>query len=202
MFTVLIGTGLRVGEAVGLRWCDIDLDQGIIDVNHTLVYYRHAVNGCYCNIHTPKTVNGTRQIPMLSFVKEAFLEERQRQCNEGIPCATTIDGYTDFIFLNRNGQPQHQGTLNKALRRIARDCNQEQMARNKTLLLPHFSCHSLRHTFTTRMCEAGVNIKVIQDTLGHADVSTTLNIYADATKELKRSAFSDFDVIWQRNSNG
>ena len=76
------------------------------------------------------------------------------------------------------------------------------MARSKKLLLPHFSCHSLRHTFTTRMCEAGVNIKVIQDTLGHADVSTTLSIYADATKELKRSAFSDFDVTWQRNSNG
>jgi integrase len=55
---------------------------------------------------------------------------------------------------------------------------------NAEILLPHFSCHSLRHTFTTRMCEAGVNVKVIQDTLGHADISTTLNIYADVTKDL------------------
>ena len=196
VFAVLIGTGLRVGEAVGLRWCDIDLDEGIIDVNHTLVYYRHAVDGCYCNIHTPKTVNGIRQVPMLSFVKEAFIEERQRQQDEGIKCNATIDGYTDFIFLNRNGQPQHQGTLNKALRRITRDCNANAMSRGSKVLLPHFSCHSLRHTFTTRMCEAGVNIKVIQDTLGHADVSTTLNIYADATKELKSSAFQEFDQFW------
>ena len=196
VFAVLIGTGLRVGEAVGLRWCDIDLDEGVIDVNHTLVYYRHAVDGCYCNIHTPKTVNGIRQVPMLSFVKEAFLEEQQRQHEEGVQCNSVIDGYTDFIFLNRNGQPQHQGTLNKALRRIVRDCNTDAMSRGIKVLLPHFSCHSLRHTFTTRMCEAGVNIKVIQDTLGHADVSTTLNIYADATKELKRSAFSDFDAAW------
>ena len=52
---------------------------------------------------------------------------------------------------------------------------------NPEVLLPHFSCHSLRHTFTTRMCEAGVNIKVIQDALGHSDISTTLNIYADVT---------------------
>lgn len=51
------------------------------------------------------------------------------------------------------------------------------------------------------MCEASVNIKVIQDTFGHADVSTTLNIYADATKDLKRNAFADFDAAWQRNSN-
>ena len=199
VFAVLIGTGLRVGEAVGLRWCDIDLEQGIIDVNHTLVYYRHEVNGCYCNVHTPKTVNGIRQVPMLNFVKEAFIEERDRQRTEGIQCAATVDGYTDFIFLNRNGQPQHQGTLNKALRRITRDCNQEQMARSKKLLLPHFSCHSLRHTFTTRMCEAGVNIKVIQDTLGHADVSTTLNIYADATKTMKDSEFRRFDSQIQPN---
>ncbi len=66
------------------------------------------------------------------------------------------------------------------------------------LLLPNFSCHSLRHTFTTRLCEAGVNIKVIQDTLGHADVSTTLNIYADATKELKKSEFASFEAQWNQ----
>ena len=46
------------------------------------------------------------------------------------------------------------------------------------------------------MCEAGVNIKVIQDTLGHSDVSTTLNIYADATKELKKSEFDNFEGAW------
>ena len=53
--------------------------------------------------------------------------------------------------------------------------------------------HSLRHTFTTRMCEAGVNIKVIQDALGHSDISTTLNIYADVTKEMKAAEFKGLD---------
>ena len=60
VFAIMIGTGLRVGEAVGLRWCDIDLDNGMIDVNHTLIYYRHAVNGCYCNVHSPKTLRRIR----------------------------------------------------------------------------------------------------------------------------------------------
>jgi len=198
VFAVLVGTGMRVGEAVGLRWCDIDLDDGIIDVNHTLVYYRHAVNGCYCNVHSPKTENSIRQIPMLASVKEAFLLEKQYQEANGIHCAAMVDGYTDFIFVNRFGNPQHQGTLNKALKRIIRDCNDAILLKEKRnpLLLPHFSCHILRHTFATRLCEAGVNVKVIQDTLGHADVSTTLNIYADATKDLKKQEFANFDKQW------
>nr|WP_330367170.1 tyrosine-type recombinase/integrase [Enterocloster clostridioformis] len=54
--------------------------------------------------------------------------------------------------------------------------------------------HSLRHTFTTRMCEAGVNVKVIQDALGHKDVSTTLNIYTDVTKELRKSEFEGLEL--------
>ena len=49
--------------------------------------------------------------------------------------------------------------------------------------MPKFSNHSLRHTFTTRMCEAGVNVKVMQEILGHADIEVTMNIYAEATKE-------------------
>ena len=207
IFAVLIGTGLRVGEATGLRWCDIDLEEGIIDVNHTLVYYDHRTEGskrgCYFNINTTKTPAGKRQVPMLDFVKEAFLMEKERQELLDIHCEAVVDGYTDFIFLNRFGQPQHQSTLNKAIRRIIRDCNDEQLLKdeNAKILLPHFSCHSLRHTFTTRMCEAGVNVKVIQDTLGHKDVSTTLNIYTDVTKELRRSEFEGLDSYFKNEYN-
>lgn len=180
VFAVMLGTGLRVGELTGLRWCDIDLENGVIDVNHTLVYYSHrsadSKQGCYFNINTPKTAASNRQVPMLDFVKEAFVKEKEVQELLDIKCEAVVDGYTDFIFVNRFGNVQHQGTLNKAIRRIIRDCNDEQFLKsdNPKVLLPHFGCHTLRHTFTTRMCEAGVNVKVIQDTLGHTDVSTTL----------------------------
>ena len=203
IFAVMVGTGLRVGELAGLRWCDIDLDEGIIDINHTLVYYDHrdenSKTGCYFNVHTPKTEAGKRQVPMLGFVKEAFLMEREYQQLVGLECKATIDGYTDFIFLNRDGGKFYQGSLNKTIRRIIRDCNDEvlQKGEENPVLLPHFSCHSLRHTFTTRMCEAGVNIKVMQDTLGHADISTTLNIYADVTRELKKEEFAGLDSYFQ-----
>lgn len=201
IFAVMLGTGLRVGEATGLRWCDIDLDEGLIDVNHTLVYYSHGPQkGCSFNVNTPKTKAGERVVPMLGFVREAFLEERENQKETGISCKTSVDGYTDFIFVNRYGDTQHLGTLNKAIRRIIRDCNDAQFKKseNPEVLLPHFSCHTLRHTFTTRMCEAGVNIKVIQDALGHADVSTTLGIYADVTKDLRKDEFAGLDAYFQK----
>lgn len=66
------------------------------------------------------------------------------------------------------------------------------------VLLPRFSCHTLRHTFTTRLCEAGVNMKVIQDILGHADIGTTMNIYADATEEHKKKEFESFSSYLEK----
>lgn len=201
IFAVMLGTGMRVGEATGLRWCDIDLKEKEVSVNHTLVYYNHAENGCYFAINTPKTEAGKRTIPMLDFVKDAFLQERKNNMANGVRCQVTIDGYTDFIFVNRFGNAQHQGTLNKALRRIIRDCNDEVLLKGEKnpVLLPPFSCHNLRHTFTTRLCEAGVNLKVIQDTLGHKDIETTMEIYAEATKDLKKKEYGVMEIsndVW------
>lgn len=196
IFTVMMWTGMRVGEITGLRWCDIDLVEETISINHTLVYFdKGGSERCGFAVNTPKTKAGERTIPMLPKVKEAFLMEKQYQEECGLKCEAVVDGYTDFIFINRFGGTQHQGTLNKALRRIIRDCNYEVLDKDKKnpVLLPRFSNHSLRHTFTTRMCEAGVNIKAMQDILGHADAETTLQIYTDATKDLKKAEMINFD---------
>lgn len=194
IFEIMLNTGLRVGEITGLRWNDVDFENNTISVNHTLVYYNHAKNGCYFDINTPKTKAGRRTVPMTTSVKEAFMQEKKYQEEAGISCGVRIGSYTDFIFVNRFGNVQHQGTLNKALRRIIRDCNQEILENephgNNPVLLPRFSCHTLRHTFATRLCEAGGNMKAIQDVLGHADIGTTMNIYTDATKELKERGLS------------
>lgn len=191
---------------IGLRWDDVDFESGIIDVNHTLVYYKHAQNGCYFNINTPKTKAGRRTVPMMDTVIEAFMQEKKYQEEAGISCRVRIDGYTNFVFVNRFGNVQNQSTLNKALRRIMRDCNQEILeGAGKTkdiILLPRFSCHILRHTFATRLCEAGINMKVIQDVLGHADIGTTMNIYADATKELKKKEFTALGEYFKKQCQG
>ena len=204
VFTVMLWTGMRVGEITGLRWCDIDLEEGSINVNHTLVYFdKRAEERCTFAINTTKTKAGERSIPMLPKVKEAFLMEKEYQRECGVKSESVVDGYRDFIFVNRFGNVQHQGTLNKALRRIIRDCNFEILDKNKqndVIILPKFSNHSLRHTFTTRMCEAGVNIKAMQEILEHADAETTMDIYAEATKELKKSELINFEEFFARHS--
>lgn len=200
IFIIMLYTGMRVGEITGLRWEDINLEEGTISVNHTLVYYdKHNEDRCTFAINTTKTKAGERIIPMLPKVKNAFLMEKQYQEEIGLKSKAVVDGYRGFIFVNRFGNVQHQGTLNKALRRIIRDCNYEVLDKNHSInaiILPKFSNHSLRHTFTTRMCEAGVNIKAMQSILGHADAETTLDIYAEATKELKKSELINFEEFF------
>ncbi len=194
VFAVMLGTGMRVGELTGLRWCDVDFAEDLISVNHTLVFYNHGDNkGCTFSINTPKTEAGNRTIPILPSVKEALQMERKMQQEFDVKCSVSIDGYSDFIFVNRFGATQHQGTLNKAIKRIIRDCNDEVLLKSKEkdpVLLPPFSCHSLRHTFTTRAVESGMNVKVLQEVLGHKDISTTLNIYTDVTKDTKKKEVS------------
>lgn len=188
VFITMLWTGLRVGEVTGLRWEDIDFENDTINVNHTLVYYdTRTQNGVTFAINTPKTKAGERLVPLLPRVKEALLLEKERQTELDITCKSKIDGYTNFIFLNRFGNVFHQGTLNKALKRIIRDCNFAILdGRIKSdTTLPNFSNHTLRHTFTTRMVETGTNMKAMQEILGHSDISTTMNIYAEATQELK-----------------
>ena len=205
IFTVMLWTGMRVGELTGLRWEDVDFDENTISVNHTLVYFsKGKQNGCTFAVNTPKTEAGKRTIPMLPKVKEAFLIEKVFQEEAGIYCKAEVDGFSNFIFVNRFGNVQYHGTLNKALKRIIRDCNYKQLDKSsgkEVTTLPNFSNHSLRHTFTTRMCEAGVNIKAMQDILGHADVKTTLGIYADATKDLKSKEMIGFEEYFKYLTN-
>lgn len=194
IFAFMLGTGLRVGEVTGLRWEDVDLTNNTVSVNHTLVYYNHAEGGCYFGINTPKTKAACRTVPMLESVKQALFLEAKYQQMMGLNSQAVVDGYRNFIFVNRFGGVMHQGTLNRALDRIIRDCNLDILEQSEDTdgltLLPNFSCHSLRHTFATRLCESGANIKFIQSVLGHADISTTMDIYTEATEEFKKEQMS------------
>ncbi|MDD5022296.1 MAG: integrase DNA-binding domain-containing protein, partial [Endomicrobiaceae bacterium] len=84
VFTVLLGTGCRVGEVTGLRWEDCDFKNNLFQINHSLIYRpEEETRKSMFQITTPKTKSGTREIPMFAAVKQALLQERLRQMREG-----------------------------------------------------------------------------------------------------------------------
>ena len=197
LLTVFLGTGCRVGEIVGLRWDDCDFDNNTISINHNLIYRVQDSGKCEFHVTTPKTSAGIRVVPMLNDVRKALLQEKKRQFAEGFN-RTEIDGYSNFIFTNRVGYIHNPQTINRAIKRIIRDFNKEEKEnakkeKRKPLEIRDFSVHNLRHTFCTRFCENETNLKVIQEIMGHSDISTTMNIYAEATSDKKQEAFSQLE---------
>ena len=197
LLTTFLGTGCRVGEIIGLRWCDCDFDNGTISINHNLIYRQQDDGVCEMHITTPKTSAGCRTIPMLKEVRRALVQEKKRQMQEGYS-TVEIDGYSGFVFTNKNGYVHNPQTINRALERMRLACNQEEKERAKRerrdpVEVRHFSVHNLRHTFCTRFCENETNIKVIQEIMGHSDIGTTMNIYAEATESKKKESFENLD---------
>lgn len=197
LFTVFLGTGCRVGEIVGLRWCDCDFEKGNISINHNLIYRQSDDGKCAFHVTTPKTNAGIRTVPMLKDVRRALLQEKKKQMSEGFN-DTEIDGYSGFIFTNKVGYIHNPQTINRAIKRIIRDHNNEEkrvakLEKREPIEIRDFSVHSLRHTFCTRFCESETNLKIIQDIMGHSDITTTMNIYAEATNDKKQEAFSQLE---------
>ena len=195
LFTTFLGTGCRVGEIIGLTWDNIDFDNNTIIINHNLVYRKNAEGICEFHVTTPKTESGKRIIPMLPEVKQAIIQERKKQMQNGFSDAE-IDGYKGFVFVNRENYVHNPQTINRAIQRIYKAYNEEEIALAKKesrepVIIPHFSCHHLRHTFCTRYCEIETNLKVIQTVMGHADISTTMDVYAECTNEKKKESFDN-----------
>lgn len=196
ILTVLLGTGMRIGECLGLTWDDVDFEARTINVNHSLVYFSEE-GVCKFSIHAPKTESGIRIIPMLDSVREALQLIKETQETDGIT-SPVMGKYKDFIFLNSYGNLVKPPSINLAINRITAACNQESRVKAvkkgvKPVIVPHFSCHVLRHTFCTRLCEVESNLKVIMSIMGHADISTTMEIYAEATERKNKEAFDKLE---------
>ena len=141
-----------------------------LNVDHQLL--RSAETGYY--IEKPKTQSGIRQIPMSEKVYEALgrvLENRKGTKQ------ITIDGYSNFLFLNRDGCPKtnvNYATMFRGLAKKYNKCHEEALPK---VMTPH----TLRHTFCTNLANAGMNPKALQYIMGHSNITMTLNYYAHAT---------------------
>ncbi len=198
LYTFLFGTGCRVGEVVGLRWEDVDLDERMININHSMYYNgrKSAAVGKHWIVNRPKTEAGNRVIPMVEAVYIALIEEKTRQDDEGISCKSEIGGMKGFIFCNRDSEIYNPESINKQIRRVIESHNAEEevkafRAGREPLILPYFTCHHMRHTFCSRLCESETNIKVIQSVMGHKDIQTTLDIYAEVTDKKKKASLEE-----------
>ena len=197
LFTTLLGTGMRIGEALGLRWCDVDFKTNFITVDHSLSYKDSESGGYKYRISSPKTKAGIRVIPMFSDVKNTLQKEKRRK--KGKPSEPfSVDGYTGFIFLNSAGKAFTPTFIFDTIQNIVSDYNRDEMAlarqeNREPHFLPKISAHILRHTFCTRMCENEPNLKVIQDVMGHKNIRTTMDVYSEATAQAKKHSFESLE---------
>lgn len=173
-------TGLRLGEIVALRWEDIDFDNKTISINKSaaIVSKKEQKNDGVIHseviIQTPKTKKSVRKLyieePIISLLKQEKLLQKERKllCGD----AYNLSG---FVFTNENGGMLHPRSVQDHFKRTI-----------KNVGLPNLHFHSLRHTAASIMLYNGVDIKTVQEILGHEDIQTTLDIYTHVIDELKR----------------
>lgn len=202
VFLVFLGTGCRPGEIFGLRNEDVDMEKRLITIDHELIYrpFRESGTGrrkCSYMVSTPKTDSGVRTIPMTDTVYEAFLEQKRMSEETGFRCFQSVDGYSGFIFFNKDGNCMNYSSLDRKLHRIQSRYNHAETLKAKRasrspVLMPRFSLYTLRHTFCSRLCENSTNIKFVQTMMGHKQIETTLNVYAEITSSAKQSLVKEF----------
>lgn len=187
LFRVMLGTGCRIGEIIGLTWNNIDMKGRTITVDHSLLY-RKKNGKTQFYAKKPKTDKGIRNIPMIQDVYECFeeLKESRSMRSSGI----MVDGYTDFVFTSVSGMPLYPASINKVLYKIIDKYNE-----TADVPLPHVSNHIFRHTACTRMAEAGVDINTIKYVMGHENVKMILKIYDHINLERAKHQMSKLDHI-------
>lgn len=184
-FMVLAYTGMRAGELCALKWRDIDLDAGAIVITKT--YYNPSNNTIKYKLLTPKTKTSKRAIGVDKSVLDELAKYRAWQNKRKMRLRSTYHD-EDFVFAKtqkKPGYPEFIKTVENRMRRLLKLAGLDQS------LTPH----SLRHTHTSLLAEAGVRLPQIMDRLGHADDETTKMVYLHCTKAMRKEASEKFSEL-------
>lgn len=181
----LLGTGLRIGEAAGLTWKDVDLSNGLLEVNKQMSYTCGKLGKGF-KVTPVKTESGNRVVPLSEDMVSLLKTHKNLTFFEGAGSGFTVDGYEGFVFHTSSGSPYTSSEVNAYYEKIARRYKKAHSDE-----LPHVSCHLLRHTFCTRMAYAGMNPQALQYIMGHSNFSLTARAYISkdehhASVEFKR----------------
>lgn len=187
MYAIMIKTGLRISETVGLTWNDVDMWNKMIHINHQ-VQYRKVQGGMKLYVSETKTDAGKRSIPMTDEVYRLFLEQKKVWMQTKKDPDFEVDGYRDFVFLSHmTGKCMYHSNIRRMMKNIV-DMNNE-----REIHLPDISPHILRHTACSRFAEAGCDIKVLQYVMGQTDIKTTMQIYNHADLERVKRTFDKLE---------
>lgn len=190
LFLMALCTGLRIGEISGLKWSDIDFKNHTLTVNRTVervaLFDKDGRRHYETIEQIPKTSNGFRTVPIVSYIFAQLLEHKKQQeeIKEKIP---NFNEY-DLIFCDKKGYYLNPNSIGGSFHRIQRDMGIPKEE--------HIKFHGLRKTFATRLFEKGVPPKTVQTLLGHSDIEITLNIYTEVMEDKKVEAINELESIF------
>jgi len=182
LYVLSLTTGMRIGEVLGLRWADVELDGHHLQVRHTL---RHHRSGGGWTLGEPKSARSRRRIRLSSVAILALRVHRARQAEERLALGPAWEAH-DFVFANRKGTPIRANNLRR--RSFAQLLEASGLPASTRL-------HDLRHTAATLLLLQNVHVKVVSELLGHASTSFTMDRYAHVLPPMQETAANAMDAL-------
>jgi integrase len=164
MWALALGTGMRQGEILGLRWAEVDVDRALLAVAHSLVH----IKGAFI-LAEPKTASSRRMIHLSAPLVDRLASHRRGAAEAALASGRSYD-LASFVFRRTDGRPLSGSIVLKAWHRALKRAG-----------LPVMRFHDARHSVATTLMDRTRNARTVADVLGHADVSTTLRMYAHTT---------------------
>lgn len=188
LITFALGTGLRLGEVLGLKWSDIDFKEHTLSVQRSVrrvvEIQRDGSRNRVLKEVPPKTENSFRTVPIPDSILNK-LKSYKREQNELILAIGEDYQNNNYVFCNNDGTIMDPKKPNRRLSSVLKSNDIELI-----------TFHGLRHTYCTRLFEAGVPPKTVQSLVGHSDIETTMNIYTHVMKETKMEAVDKINSIF------
>lgn len=201
LYIFALGTGLRLGELLALKWSDISFKDKTVTVNksikETYIFDENEEKHFSVVEQEPKTKNSYRSVPINDNLLDLLKDHKKKQL---IDHEQNKDIYVDnlLVFATPTGNYLNYSNVRKIFKKIIKKYNNSLTEEEKkTRSLPDLRIHDLRHTFATRLFENGVAPKTVQSLLGHADITTTMNIYTHVMKDTKDNAIDKINFMFK-----
>ncbi|ANK59855.1 tyrosine-type recombinase/integrase [Loigolactobacillus backii] len=178
LFGLLSHTGLRLGEALALKWSDINDDRLTVDENLHYDYHNNA------SLTTPKTESSYRTILIDKFTQDLLHQQKKNRLEVLVRYKNfkrPSGEFSDLIFYNANGNPLRHSVVRDYMKGVC-----------KLAGVPQLSPHAFRHTHAVLLLESGANIKAVSERLGHATIDMTANVYLHVTKKMETDTIERF----------